>query len=182
MKKIIYVLITLLHCCNMYQLPIIRKYKNIPKLVKKIDNIPKYKAMTSVVVAHGATDLFLKPIDKVYANYFNSFVLMYISNKEMRYIILFIASIFHFSRDMIGSYKIVQSIILHIFFIFKPLWCFRYLAFFHTPLHYYKFFKIGNNIVYVPIFLLLTFLSYNYISFKQYNSLWLVPILGHISK
>ena len=86
MKKIIYILITLLHCCNMYQLPIIRKYKNIPKLVKKIDNIPKYKAMTSVVVAHGATDLFLKPMDKVYANYFNSFVLMYVVYTDLNYL------------------------------------------------------------------------------------------------
>jgi len=177
--QFVLILIILILGSHAYHLPIIQKYRKLPHIIKQIDDKPVQKAMASVVVAHGATDIFTKPIDKVYSNYFNSFVIMHVSKKEFRYVILFIASIFHFSRDMLGPYKIAQSIVLHSIFIFKPNWCFRYLTFLHTPLHYYKFFSIGNNIIYMPIFIGLTGISY-FIPFKEYNSLWLIPVLGHI--
>ena len=181
MKQLRFILILtiLILGSHAYHLPIIQKYRKLPHIIKQIENKPLQKAMASIVVAHGTTDIFTKPIDKVYANYFNSFVLMYVSKKELRYLILFIASIFHFSRDMLGSHKIAQSIVLHLFFIFKPNWCFRYLTFLHTPLHYYSFLKIGNNIIYMPLFILLSWGCY-YIPYKEYNSLWLAPVLGHI--
>ena len=72
----ILILIILIIGSHAYHLPIIQKYRKLPHIIKQIDDKPIQKAMTSIVVAHGATDIFTKPIDKVYANYFNSFVLL----------------------------------------------------------------------------------------------------------
>lgn len=164
--------------CNGYQLPIIHKYKKIPQLIHTLDNNPRQKALASIVATHGLTDIFTTDYCKLYSNYFNAFVITHVSNDTFRYLTLFIASIFHFSHDMLGPYKLVQSLFMHSVFLYKPLWCFNYLAYIHTPIHYYKFFTSGHAHL-IPFFIFLTRITY-FISLKNYNGLWLFPVLGHI--
>ncbi len=162
-----------------YQLPMIQQYNRLPKLLKQVDNHNSLKLGASIIAAHGITDTVITPLPKLLVGYISGFTLTYISPVDLRYVWLVLASTFHFSKDMIGPFKLIQSVCLHEVFIQKPRLVYLYLLCFHIPLHYWRFFRIPGNIKFLPLCILFTCFIYK-LPFHKYKSIYLFPVLGHI--
>ncbi len=180
MAYLLYIIISLsITQVTAYQLPMIQQYHRIPKLLKQVDNHKHLKLGASIIAAHGITDIVSTHPSTLAVGYLSGFTLTYISPIDLRYIWLVLGSTYHFSKDMIGPFKLIQSLCLHEVFIEKPKWVYYYLLYVHTPLHYWRFFSIPGNIIFLPSCILFTWLIYK-LPFHNYNSIWLFPVLGHI--
>ena len=137
------------------------------------------KASLSNIALHGMTDIYYNEPSMLVKKYFLSYTIVKRLNPMYRFYILLISSIFHIRNDI----GIVNSIFLHILWIFKPNLSLLYLSCVHVPLHYLNAFN--NNIpiefiIFLNIFsLLISFLPINKI--KEPNKMWWIWIvLGHI--
>ena len=138
------------------------------------------KASLSNIALHGMTDIYYNEPSMLVKKYFLSYTIVKRLNPMYRFYILLISSIFHIRNDI----GIVNSIFLHILWIFKPNLSLLYLSCVHVPLHYLNAFN--NNIpiefiIFLNILsLLISFLPINKI--KEPNKMWWIWIvLGHIT-
>ena len=162
-----------------YQLPMVRAYKRLPELLHHVDKHKPLKMGASIIAAHGITDIVTKAPSTWLLGYFSGFTLTYISPIDMRYMWLVLGSTYHFSKDMMGPFKLIQSIYLHELFIQKPKWVYYYLLCVHTPLHYWSFFQTPGTIYYLPVCILFTWFIYK-LPMMKFKSLCLFPVIGHI--
>ena len=167
------------------KIPIIIAYKNIDKHIEVGLNHPKTRSKIALITSHGITDLIsFKPIH-ILPRYFNAACLCFYTNTEIKAILVFLFSIYHFSRDMIGTgqQKLVQSILLHTVFIYKPEQVVNYLFFIHSPLHLYRFFK-QVDYRWFPVILIVTNLIYYFptknIDIHFIKVFTTFAVLGHI--
>ena len=137
------------------------------------------KASLSNIALHGMTDIYYNEPYMLFKKYLLSYTIVKRLNPMYRFYILLISSIFHIRNDI----GIVNSIFLHILWIFKPNLSLLYLSCVHVPLHYLNSFN--NNIpiefiIFLNIFsLLISLLPINKI--KEPNKMWWIWIvLGHI--
>lgn len=172
------------------KLPIVKKYNNINKTLLLLDKKEKFnkdKYLASMVITHGFTDIIQYNKLQLINKYTSSLFINSLLNNHCKYILLFICSIYHFSYDMffLNSYKIklFVSFLLHFTFIYYPNFAFKYLVFYHTPLHYYTFynyFTIKSHFTFSLFIIgLLTNIIY-LLPFKYYNPNLLFPVIGHI--
>ena len=166
-------------------LPIVNMYKNIDNHIISGLNNPITRSKIALITSHGLTDLISLNPEIVLPNYFNAACLCFYTNNEIKAILIFLFSIYHFSRDMIGTgvQKLIQSLLLHTIFIYKPEQAINYLFLIHTPIHFCKFFnKADRN--WFPVILIITNLIY-YIPYQYCNNNFIkifstFAILGHI--
>jgi len=137
------------------------------------------RASLSNIALHGMTDIYYNEPSMLLKKYFLSYTIVKRLNPMYRFYILLISSIFHIRNDI----GIVNSIFLHILWIFKPNSSLLYLSCVHVPLHYLNAFN--NNIpiefiIFLNILsLLISLLPINKI--KEPNNMWWIWIvLGHI--
>ena len=137
------------------------------------------KVSLSNIALHGMTDIYYNEPSMLVKKYFLSYTIVKRLNPMYRFYVLLISSIFHIRNDI----GIVNSIFLHILWIFKPNLSFLYLSCVHVPLHYLNAFN--NNIpiefiIFLNILsLLISLLPINKI--KEPNNMWWIWIvLGHI--
>ena len=159
-----------------YQLPIIREYKRIPELLHHVEKHKPLKLGASIIAAHGITDIVTSSPPRWLIGYLSGFTLTCISPIDIRYIWLVLGSTYHFSKDMLGPFKLIQSIYLHELFIQKPKWVYVYLLCIHTPLHYWRFFQNSGNIYFLPWCILFTWIIYK-LPLMKFNSLYLCVIV-----
>ena len=169
----------------LHKLPIVTAYKNIDKHIEVGLNNPITRSKLALITSHGFTDLISLNSAVVLPRYFNAACLCFYTSDDIRTILLFLFSIYHFSRDMIGSgmQKLGLSILLHTVFIYKPEQVINYLFFIHTPIHFCRFFyKVDRK--WFPIVLLFTnllyFLPYKNNDIKFIKIFSTFSILGHI--
>lgn len=177
--KLRYVLLFMLTSVSCYQLPMIREYNRLPEILHQAEKNKAIKIGTSIIAAHGITDIVAASPQRFVLSYLSGFTLTYISPIDIRYVWLVLASTYHFSKDMIGPFKLIQSICLHEVFIQHPKWVYLYLLCFHIPLHYWRFFRTLGNIKHIPLCILFTWLIYK-IPLHKYKSIYLFPVIGHI--
>lgn len=161
------------------QLPMIQSDRRLSELLYYVDKNKALKIGAAAIGGHGMTDLFTKHPTQLVVGYLFGFTLTYVSPVDLRYSWLVLGSTYHFSKDMIGPLKLLQSIYLHEYFIKKPKWVYYYLLCFHIPLHYWRYFRVPGNIKYLPLYIIFTWLIYK-LPFHKYNSICLFPVIGHI--
>lgn len=190
-KKILIIIFYTITICSGFKMlpinkiPIITAYKNIDKNIEIALDNPIMRSKLSLISSHGLTDLIIFNPVQVIPRYFNAACLCFYTSNDIKGILLFLFSIYHFSRDMIGTgkQKIIQSLLLHTVFIYKPEQVINYLFFIHTPIHFCKFFyKFDRK--WFPIILLFTNLLY-FLPYKKNNINFIktfstFAIFGHI--
>ena len=176
---IIFVIYVLLEPVSSYQRPMLQQYHKLPQLLDRLENTKSLKIGAATIAAHGITDLITKPLSLVGTGYLSGFALTYFSPVDVRYLWLVLGSTYHFSKDMVGPFKLIQSVCLHEMFIEKPKWVYYYLLCFHVPLHYWRFIRVAGNINYAPLCLLFTWLIYK-LPLHKFKSIYLFPVIGHI--
>ena len=162
-----------------YQPPMLREYKRLPEILHYADKNKRFKLGTAIIAAHGITDIVTKSPPTLAMGYLSAYTLLKVSPIDLRYIWLVLGSTYHFSKDLLGPYSILQSLCLHELFLQKPKWVYYYLLFIHTPLHYWRFCLIPGNIYMLPVCMIFTYLLYK-IPFSMFNSMCLFPVIGHI--
>mgnify|MGYP001214293091 CR=1 FL=1 len=189
LKKIILCILPF-KCCSFQlppikNIPIVNVYKNIDNHIINSLNNPVMRSKISLITSHGLTDIISFHPSVLLPRYFNAACLCFYSNNELRSILLFLFSIYHFSRDMMGSYreKMLQSLLLHSIFIYKPEQVVNYLFLIHTPLNFFRFFK-KVDIRWFPVILICTNLIYfmpiQKINIDIIKYLGAFSIIGHI--
>jgi hypothetical protein len=169
----------------LHKLPIVTAYKNIDKHIEAGLNNELMRSKIALISSHGLTDLISLNPNMVIPRYFNAACLCFYTNNDIRAILIFLFSIYHFSRDMIGTgvQKLTQSLLLHTIFIYKPEQVINYLFLIHTPIHFYRFFKTADK-KWFPVILIITNLisiipyKNNDINFIKMFSTF--GVLGHI--
>ena len=177
--KVIIILHYIIDPVSSYQVPMLQQYHKLPQLLDRVEKSKPLKIGAAAIAAHGMTDLFTKSPSYLTLGYVSGFTLTYISPVDLRYIWLVLGSTYHFSKDMIGPFKLIQSLCLHEVFIEKPRWVYLYLLCFHMPLHYWRFFTVPGNIKYIPLCILFTWLIYK-LPLHKFKSIYLFPVIGHI--
>ena len=144
----------------LHKLPIITAYKNIDKHIEVGLNNPITRSKLALITSHGFTDLISLHPEMVLPRYFNAACLCFYTSDDIRAILLFLFSIYHFSRDMIGSgmQKLGLSILLHTVFIYKPEQVIEFIFYTHTNTFCRFFYKVDRK--WFPIVLLFTNLLY----------------------
>lgn len=189
-KNLIIMFYTLTLCSGfktlpIHKLPIITAYKNIDKHIEAGLNNELTRSKLALISSHGFTDLISLNPEIVLPRYFNAACLCFYTNSEMKAVLIFLFSIYHFSRDMIGTsiQKLGLSLLLHTIFIYKPEQIINYLFFIHTPIHFCKFFYKADR-KWFPIMLIIINILHcfpyknNDINFIKIFSTF--TILGHI--
>ena len=152
--------------------------------MRKLDIIP--------IIGHGSTNLIDIPIETLIFH-LSTAIITYNLNFFQRKAILLISSIKHISHDIFFTkYKIPLSLFLHLIWLKNKNIAIYYLNFIHTPLHYYKSFKISKKKIHsfwkINLAIITTFISFiglnNNIDLRLDNKFgqywWVSPILGHI--
>lgn len=190
-KKILIIIFYTITICSGFKMlpinkiPIITAYKNIDKNIEIALDNPIMRSKLSLISSHGLTDLISFNPEFVLPRYFNAACLCFYTNTEIKALLVFLFSIYHFSRDMIGTgkQKIIQSLLLHTVFIYKPEQVINYLFYIHTPIHFYRFFK-GVNYRWYPVILIVTNLIYffptKHIDIQYIKVFSAFSVLGHI--
>ena len=177
--RIVYLLLINSVLIKGYQPPMLKQYNRLPKLLDYVETNRPLKVGVSIIGAHGITDIVSKSPSTLVVGYLSGLTLTLVSPIDLRYIWLVLASTYHFSKDMLGPFKLIQSITMHELFIEKPKWVYYYLLCIHTPLHYLRFLRVTANIKYIPMCILFTWLIYK-LPLNKFKSIYLFPIIGHI--
>ena len=167
MKKYILFLIFFTTMCSgfkmipLHKLPIVTAYKKIDNHIISGLNNPITRSKIALITSHGFTDLISLNPEMVLPRYFNAACLCFYTNNDIKAILIFLFSIYHFSRDMIGTgvQKLIQSLLLHTVFIYKPEQAINYLFLIHTPIHFCRFFYKADR-KWFPVILIITNLIY----------------------
>ena len=131
--KLRYVLLFMLTSVSCYQLPMIREYNRLPEILHQAEKNKAIKIGTSIIAAHGITDIVAASPQRFVLSYLSGFTLTYISPIDIRYVWLVLASTYHFSKDMIGPFKLIpyvcmrclysiQSGFIYIYYVFISLY------------------------------------------------------------
>tara|TARA_E500000178_G_C16816686_1_gene659541 strand:- start:164 stop:664 length:501 start_codon:yes stop_codon:yes gene_type:complete len=153
------------------------------KLLSKNLVIPEnnklVKLSISNIALHGVTDIYYNNPTVLIKKYLLSYTILKKLSPMYKFYTLLISSIFHIRNDI----GILNSVFLHILWVFKPNLSLTYLSLIHVPLHYLNAFN--NNIpagfiVFLNLLsILISFLPINKI--KEPDKMWWVWIvLGHI--
>jgi hypothetical protein len=168
---------------NLYKLPVIRNtnIKVVNLLNKQFNHKPNLitKMSLSHITTHALTDIYYENFNEIFRKYLISYAVVSKLSPAYRFYILLLSSIFHIRNDI----GLLNSVLLHVLWIVKPITSITYLSFIHVPMHYIK--AINNNIpIEYVIFLnllsfLLNFFPLNKI--KDISNLWWVwLVLGHV--
>ena len=112
--KVIMILHYIIDPVSSYQSPMLQQYHKLPQLLDRLENTKTLKIGAATIAAHGITDLITKPLPQVGMGYLSGFTLTYFSPVDVRYLWLVLGSTYHFSKDMVGPFKLIQSLCLHI--------------------------------------------------------------------
>lgn len=137
------------------------------------------KASISNIALHGMTDLYYNDPYMLAKKYFLSYIIIKTLNPIYRFYILLLSSIFHIRNDI----GILNSIFLHILWVYKPYLSLMYLSCVHVPLHYLNAFNKNIPIEFIIFLnilsLIISFLPINKI--REPNKMWWVwVVVGHI--
>ncbi|MBI96713.1 hypothetical protein CL656_06180 [bacterium] len=167
-------------------LPIIKKYEIIKRC--QLKPLTKYhKLCLSFIIPHGSTDILVFDKIKVIQNYLFSFAIFNLFEVYLKYIFLFLFSVFHIRNDVTTNsqlFKILYSIGIHSSWVIFPEFSLTYLTWIHTIIHYSRVLPLLNKsqICSIIICTLLAFIVVNDTYFQHYidESLWIPLIIGHI--
>jgi len=190
-KKILIIMFYTITVCSgfktlpLHKLPIITAYQNLDNHIVSGLNNQVMRSKLALISSHGLTDLIILNPELVLPRYFNAACLCLYTNTEIKAILIFLFSIYHFARDMFGTYpqKLIQSLLLHTVFVYHPEQVINYLFLIHTPLHFYRFFK-KVDYRWFPVILIITNLIYffptKYIDVEFIKVFTTFSVLGHI--
>ena len=169
----------------MKTLPIIKKM-NLLKF-NHIKNVSKYHALClSVIIPHGSTDMWVHPFNKWSINYGSSILLFMFQPIRIKFIFLFMYSLYHIKNDISTKLplQILYSLGVHYSWLIFPEWSLTYLAFIHVSLHYFKVLHLLNKIQIITLILSHIFV-YKIVKNKEiseisYGGSWIPLVIGHI--
>ena len=167
------------------QLPIVKKAQLLNYGHNKA--ISNYHALClSFIIPHGSTDSIMFPIKKYLINYGSSCTLFMFQPMRIKFLFLFLYSLFHIKNDIVGPLwvQLIYTSSVHLSWVWFPEWAISYLAWIHVPLHYYKVLPFLNKTQIISLILTQLF---TYILIQKYKidelsmgGSWIPLVIGHI--
>lgn len=166
-------------------LPILRQYHLFQ--TNKLGALTKYHRLCySVIIPHATTDVISINHNICLINYLSTLFCFNFYNRNIKFIFLFLYSLFHIRNDIHGliSIKILYSILIHGTWIFFPESSLSYLAWVHSFLHYKKVLPYLTKFDVVSL-ITLGIITYFMLDSKDYSEYtnqgyWIPFMIGHI--
>lgn len=166
-------------------LPILHKYHLFQ--TNKLERLTKYHRLCySVIIPHATTDLIMINNNICLINYLSTLFCFNFYNRHIKFIFLFLYSIFHIRNDIHGlmSIKFLYSMFIHGTWICFPEFSLSYLAWVHSLLHYKKVLPYLSKFDVVSLMTLgiITYFALDSKDYSEYTNqgYWIPFMIGHI--
>ena len=166
-------------------LPILHKYHLFQ--TNKLERLTKYHRLCySVIIPHATTDLIMINNNICLINYLSTLFCFNFYNRHIKFIFLFLYSIFHIRNDIHGlmSIKFLYSMFIHGTWICFPEFSLSYLAWVHSLLHYKKVLPYLSKFDVVSLMTLgiITYFALDSKDYSEYTNqgYWIPLMIGHI--